>query len=270
MAFDSKNLDDYVDVAQRIADFRAKYPLGCLQPVDPANPWEQATVTGYDKTGKEFTATLIVYKAAAYRYPGDDRPGIGVAWEPFPGRTPYTTGSELMNAETSAWGRAIIAVLASDSKRGVASREEVRNRNAERDDGLPVNADGSLSRSRTTDEQKAQAGVMTAAQDKAHSALQPKKAEQRPAQRLAAVPDDDPFYDTRVAEDRPNTATADQIRDLNIWVEQLGYKDRAAKLRLLGEGVGRALRSSKDLSYSEAAALLKERDLPAAEGGDAQ
>jgi hypothetical protein len=29
------------------------------------------------------------------------RPGIGMAWEPFPGRTPYTKASELMNAETS-------------------------------------------------------------------------------------------------------------------------------------------------------------------------
>jgi hypothetical protein len=81
--------------------------------------------------------TMIVYVAAAYRTPDDPRPGIGVAWEPFPGRTPYTLGSELMNAETSAWGRAIIATLASDSKRGVSSREEVRNRQAEREPEPP-------------------------------------------------------------------------------------------------------------------------------------
>lgn len=135
MAFDAKGLNDYIDVAQRLADFRELHPGGSLQPADPAKPWEQATVTGVGKDGKPFTATMIVYTAAAYRTPDDARPGIGVAWEVFPGRTPYTLGSELMNAETSAWGRAILAVLASDSKRGIASREEVRNRQAERDDG---------------------------------------------------------------------------------------------------------------------------------------
>jgi hypothetical protein len=171
MAFSERSLDDYVDVAQRIADFRALYPSGSLQPADPARPWEQAVVSGVTKNGEPFTATMIVYTAAAYRTPEDIRPGIGVAWEVFPGRTPYTLGSELMNAETSAWGRAIVAVLASDSKRGVASRQEVEARRAEREDGLPTNQDGSLSRSRTTDDEKAAAGVMTSAQQAEHTGL---------------------------------------------------------------------------------------------------
>ena len=144
MAFDDRSLSSYIDVAQRIADFRALYPHGSLQPVDPAKPWEQAVVTGVDKHGKQFTATMIVYVAAAYRTPDDPRPGIGMAWEAFPGRTPYTLGSELMNAETSAWGRAIIAVLASDSKAGVTSRDEVRNRLAERDAPLEVDEHGAM------------------------------------------------------------------------------------------------------------------------------
>ena len=131
MAFDSKGLDDYVDVAQRIADFRAHYPEGSLQPLNPQAPFEIREVKGTAKGGGEFTATFIVYVAVAYRDRTDPRPGVGMAWEVFPGRTPYTLGSELMNAETSAWGRAIIAALASDSKRGVSSREEVRNRAAE-------------------------------------------------------------------------------------------------------------------------------------------
>lgn len=42
---------------------------------------------------------------------------------------------------------------------------------AEREDGLPQNADGSLSRSRTTDAQKVAAGVMTSAQQAEHTAL---------------------------------------------------------------------------------------------------
>lgn len=114
----------YIDVAERIAEFRSKYPDGALQPTDPANPYKIETIG---------SQTFIVYTAAAYRSPDDKMPGIATAWEPFPGSTPYTRNSELMNAETSAWGRAIIAVLAADSKRGIATSEEVRNRQAERD-----------------------------------------------------------------------------------------------------------------------------------------
>lgn len=110
---------DYVDVAERISIFRQKYPEGSLQPLNHEKPYEIVTVG--DKT-------FIVYAAVAYRSPDDIRPGIGLAWEPFPGRTSFQRDSELMVCETSAWGRAIVAVLAADTKRGIASAEEVRNR----------------------------------------------------------------------------------------------------------------------------------------------
>jgi hypothetical protein len=128
----SIDLSGYNDVAARMIEFREKYPDGCLQPVDPSKPFEVVTVG--DKV-------FIAYTAAAYRSPDDERPGIGVAWEPFPGRTNYTRDSELQNAETSAWGRAILAVGAADAKKGVASAEEVRNRRADQDEwdrGTPV------------------------------------------------------------------------------------------------------------------------------------
>jgi hypothetical protein len=118
-------LGDYVQVDERIAEFRAKYPEGSLQPANLAEPYK----IEYVNNG----AAFIVYAAAAYRTADDPRPGIGLAWEPLPGKTPYTRNSELMNAETSAWGRAIIAVLAADAKRGIATAEEVRNRQAERE-----------------------------------------------------------------------------------------------------------------------------------------
>ncbi len=54
-------------------------------------------------------------------------PGQGTAWEPVPGPTPFTRDSELQNAETSAWGRAI-AALGFKVKDGIASAEDVRNR----------------------------------------------------------------------------------------------------------------------------------------------
>jgi hypothetical protein len=126
-------LDSYVDVATRLAEFREKHPEGALQPVNLAKPYHIEVIGD---------RVFVVYAAAAYRTPDDQRPGVGVAWEPFPGRTPYTKDSELMNAETSAQGRAIVAALAADTKRGIATREEVRNRQAagEREPVQPVQA----------------------------------------------------------------------------------------------------------------------------------
>lgn len=115
--------DDYVPVNERIAEFRAKHPEGSLQPADLANPY-RVEIVG-DKA-------FIVFVAAAYRTPDDQRPGIGTAWEPFPGPTNFTRNSELQNAETSAWGRAIVACLAADTKRGIATAEDVRNREGEK------------------------------------------------------------------------------------------------------------------------------------------
>ena len=118
---------DYVEVAERIGIFREKYPEGSLQPADPATPYSVLTV------GEQ---TYLVVVAAAYRNSDDTRPGIGMAQELIPGRTPYTKGSELQNAETSAWGRAIVAALAADTKRGIASADEVRGRESFGDDPL--------------------------------------------------------------------------------------------------------------------------------------
>ena len=130
MADYNDRLGDYVDVAERIKLFREKHPDGSLQPVDPSKPYDIVTIG--DKT-------FIVYISAAYRTPEDTRPGIGSAWEPFPGKTPYTKDSELMNAESSSWGRAILAALAADSKK-IATREEVRNRQAEHPATIPARA----------------------------------------------------------------------------------------------------------------------------------
>jgi hypothetical protein len=117
---------DYVDVAERIAIFREKYPNGSLQPANLEKPFEIVTVG--DKT-------FMVVVSAAYRTPDDPRPGIGMAWEPLPSASRMLVNSELMVCETSSWGRAIVATLAADTKR-VASADEVRNRQGE--DRQPV------------------------------------------------------------------------------------------------------------------------------------
>jgi len=115
--------EGYIDVATRIVEFRSKYPEGSLRPFNPDQPI--TVITLGDKT-------YLQYVAVAYRDPHDAAPGIGVAWEPFPGRTPFTRDSEAMVAETSAWGRAIVAALAADTKKGVASADEVKVAQARR------------------------------------------------------------------------------------------------------------------------------------------
>ena len=116
MADHADRLADYVDVAERIRLFIERYPDGCLR---------QHVAPYLLPVGERL---FVVYIAAAYRTPDDPRPAIGTAWEPIPGPTAFTRDSELMNAETSAWGRAIVA-LGIGAKR-VASKDEVRNRPA--------------------------------------------------------------------------------------------------------------------------------------------
>jgi hypothetical protein len=105
---------DYVDVATRIRDFKAQYPEGSLQQVR----------LEFHTVGEQ---QYILYVAACFRDQNDTKPGIGSAWEPVPGKTPYTKDSEVMVAETSAWGRAIVAATGADTK-SVASLDEVNAR----------------------------------------------------------------------------------------------------------------------------------------------
>jgi hypothetical protein len=109
-------LGNYREVDERILRFYDRFPDGRIATLGIP----QVVVID----GKSF----IVAQAAAYRSPDDPRPCVGTAAEPFPGQTTYTRDSELMNAETSAWGRAIVAAGILAKNEGVASRNEVRNR----------------------------------------------------------------------------------------------------------------------------------------------
>jgi hypothetical protein len=133
MSYQKNN--DYVEVADRIKEFRDQFPTGSLT---------QVSLQFIDFAGKSW----VVYTAAAYRSPEDPQPGIGTAWEPVPGATPYTKNSEVQNAETAAWGRAMVAALAVDTKK-IASADEVRNRQAERQ--TPADQPNWVERARTMD-----------------------------------------------------------------------------------------------------------------------
>jgi hypothetical protein len=106
----SYDLGDYVDVQTRIKLFYERYPDGSLQfefkgqmPGNPDFIWGVAT---------------------AYRTPDDPRPSTGTASEQAQGKTAYTRGSELMNLETSALGRAISSFGIGIGK-SMASKQEV-------------------------------------------------------------------------------------------------------------------------------------------------
>jgi len=107
MAFD---LSNYVTVAERVAEFYARFPDGSIQfefmgvmDGDPMKMWGVAR---------------------AYRSADDPLPGIGTASEFIVGKSPYTNGSELQNLETACWGRACASLNIGTSK-GLSSKEEV-------------------------------------------------------------------------------------------------------------------------------------------------
>ena len=117
--------EDYIEVSERIRIFVELYPTGSLQ-----SEWDYV-----QRDGEQW----LVVKAWAYRNPDDPRPGIGHAWEPIPGRTPYTKGSELMVGETSAWGRCMAAIGIAVN-RGIASANEVRSAQGRAEQPDPVAA----------------------------------------------------------------------------------------------------------------------------------
>lgn len=112
----AKSLGDYVQVKDRIAKFYELFGQGRLV-TDRVELWQD------DGTPR------IVVSAKAYRTPDDPLPGIGWSWMELPGKTPYTKGSEIENAETSAWGRAIgsLGILIDAS---IATQNEIDNKAA--------------------------------------------------------------------------------------------------------------------------------------------
>jgi hypothetical protein len=118
--------DDYIEVSERIRMFKEAYPDGSLD-----SEWHYV-----ERDGEQW----LVVKGYAYRNQDDHRPGVGHAWEPIPGRTPYTKGSELMVGETSAWGRAL-AALGIAVHKGVASAQEIRSAQARTPDLAQQRAD---------------------------------------------------------------------------------------------------------------------------------
>jgi hypothetical protein len=87
-------LKDYVQVKDRIV---ALYELFGTARIE----------TTYELTAEPDDRPKVICRALVYRSPEDLHPSTGTSWLYLPGTTPYTKGSEIENAETSAVGRAI-------------------------------------------------------------------------------------------------------------------------------------------------------------------
>ena len=114
------DLKDYVTVPERVRLFYEQYPDGRIVSDPPV------VVTIGDRA-------FLSVTSRAYAHPNDPVPWQASAFEPYPGRTPFTRDSEAMNAETSAVGRAIAAAGIAVS-RSMASANEVL---ARRTTGIP-------------------------------------------------------------------------------------------------------------------------------------
>lgn len=112
------DMGDYVQVKDRIAMFYELYAQGRLVTDD-------VTLTS-EPDGKP----RVMVRALAYRTPDDPHPAVGYSWMILPGTSNFTRGSELENAETSAWGRAIAAlgILIAGS---IGSAQEVESKRVE-------------------------------------------------------------------------------------------------------------------------------------------
>lgn len=104
----SFDLNDYVQVNERIEKFYEKYPEGSIQ-----------TEIITNENG------MVIFKAYAYRNNEDTKPATGHAMEKE-GSSYINKTSHIENCETSAVGRAL-AMLGFEIKKSVASREEVEN-----------------------------------------------------------------------------------------------------------------------------------------------
>jgi hypothetical protein len=105
------DLSNYVTVDERLRSALERYP-------------DLRIIESLPEVRSIGDSAFIEVTCTVYREPDDPLPAIGTAWEPFPGRTPYTRDSEMMNAATSALGRAL-GYMGLGIARSIASADEV-------------------------------------------------------------------------------------------------------------------------------------------------
>jgi len=117
MADKTFDLGGYVEVKDRLAVLYELFPQARVQ-------------TSYELTREPDDEPKVICRAMVYRTPEDAVPASGTSWMYLPGKTTYTRGSEIENAETSAVGRAI-GMLGILIDRSIASANEVESKKAD-------------------------------------------------------------------------------------------------------------------------------------------
>jgi hypothetical protein len=104
-------LDGYVTVNERLRQAMELWPDMCVTETQP-------------RVVEVGQATFIEVAVTVHRAPDDPIPTTAHAWEPIPGKTPYTRDSEMMNASTSALGRAL-GMMGIGTTSSLSSADEV-------------------------------------------------------------------------------------------------------------------------------------------------
>jgi hypothetical protein len=108
------NLEGYVPVNDRLIEALKRWP----------DLRVQETAFDIQKIEEQ---VFLVCEVTVWRTADDPRPAIATAAEPFPGKTPYTRGSERMVGFTSALGRAL-GYMGIGIDKAMASANEVEAR----------------------------------------------------------------------------------------------------------------------------------------------
>lgn len=111
MADKAFDLGDYVQVKDRVAALFEAYGKARIE-------------TTYELTTEPDDRPKVIARAVVWTSADDPHPSTGTSWMYLPGSTPYTRGSEIENAETSAVGRAI-GFLGILTEKGMATANEI-------------------------------------------------------------------------------------------------------------------------------------------------
>lgn len=155
------NLKDYNEVADRVAGFNEEYPNGRI-----TTRYELLNVGSHP---------FITVRAEVWKVTDPDdakyvRPdATGTSWLEVPGKTNFTRGSEIENAETSAVGRALAFIGFYAKGESLASKQEISSKkgNAGKSGGAAAKSGNSSTPASTqNDETGDQSAPAVVGQDK--------------------------------------------------------------------------------------------------------
>lgn len=216
-------LDGYVPVAERIEKFYGRFPEGRIL----------TSITDHDRVDG-----FVLVRAEVYRNPDDATPAAtGHAYE-YKDAGYVQKSSYIEVAETSAVGRAL-AFLNFETKRGIASREEMEKATRVRPEAPPREA----------------------------TRPEPIRPEAVRAEPRRIAPDDDADTPTPIVAVTPKPtavpnssadipATDDQKEEMLMLLEELRPGNRRAQRTLLAELTGK--QSRDDLTRAEAMRFIED------------